>query len=90
MAMRRFAGGHVGDVDPVDEALPGGDFLEPGDHSEQRRLSAARGAEESGERSLVDGEAEIVDRGHRAIALRHPAQLDMRRRRWRFLRLVIP
>jgi hypothetical protein len=71
---------HVGDVDAVEEALAGGDALEPGDHAQQRRLAAARRAEQRGERALVDREADVVDRRHDAVALGHAPELDMRRR----------
>ncbi len=79
MAMRRFGRRHVGDVDAVDEALPSGDLLEARDHSEQRRLAAARGAEQRGERALLDLQAEVADGGDRAVALGHAPEFDMRR-----------
>ena len=70
---------HVGNVDVVDEALAGRDRLESGDHPEQRRLAAAGRAEQRGERAFIDREAEIGDRGDRAVAFRHPPQFDMGR-----------
>ena len=73
--MRRLAGG-VGHVDVVDEALPFGDFLETRDHAQQRRLAAARGAEQRRERPLLDCQAEVGDRLHRAIALGDVSQFD--------------
>ncbi len=70
---------HIGDIRIVDEALAGGDILESGDHPKQRRLAAAGRAEQRGERALLDREAQIGDRGDRAVALRHPPQFDMGR-----------
>src|ERR1700735_5559403 len=67
----------VGYVNIVDEALAGRDRLESGDHPEQRRLSANGRAEQGGERSFVDGEAECTDGGERAVTLRPPPQFDM-------------
>jgi hypothetical protein len=70
---------NVGHVKVVDETLAGGDRFEARDHPEQRRLAAAGGAEQSGERAFVDREAEIANRGDGAVALRHPPELDMGR-----------
>ena len=79
MAMRRLRRRRVGYVGIADEALADGDLLKSGDHPEQRRLAAAGRAEQRSERAILDREAEIGDRGDRAVALRHPPQFDMGR-----------
>ena len=53
----------------VDADLAGGHLLEPGDHPQQRGLAAARGADEDGERAVVDGEVDAVDDLERLEAL---------------------
>ena len=45
----------------VDQQLAAGDRLEPGDHAQQRRLAAARGADEDGELAGIDVEVDAVD-----------------------------
>ncbi len=80
MAIRRCAGGDIRHVEVVDEALAGRYRFETRDHPEERRLAAARGAEESGERALVDAQAQVADCSDRAVALGHPPEFDMRRR----------
>ena len=54
MAIRRFAGGTLGDVAAADQDPAGGDGLEPGDHPEQRGLAAAGRAEQRAELAGLD------------------------------------
>ncbi len=81
MAMRRRAGGTLGDVAAADSDPAGGDGLEPGDHPQQRRLAAAGGAEQGAELARLDGEAEVGDHLDGAEALVQAVELDVRHRR---------
>ncbi len=51
-------------------------LLEAGDHAQQRRLAAARGAEQRGQRAVADGHAHVVEREELAVALGHVAGFD--------------
>ncbi len=60
---RQFAlrGRHAVDPDPVDLDVAGGGVLEAGDHPQQRRFSAARGADEDAELAVADLEIDAAD-----------------------------
>ena len=70
--MSRSRGRHVGDVPVADQDPALGHLLEPGDHAQQRRLAAARRADQHHELPVADVEA---DRVHRLDAVR----VDLRR-----------
>ena len=57
-------------VDPLaaDEHVAGGDVLEADDHPQQRRLPAARRADQDHELAVGDVEADVVD-GREAVAV---------------------
>ena len=75
-ADRPLAGGHVGQVAPgdLDDARIGP--LEPGDAAEQRRLAAARGAEERDELARRHLERDVVERPDLSEAFADPLQRD--------------
>ena len=54
----------VGDIALADEDGAVGDLLEAGDHPQQCRLAATRGADEHEELPIGDLERDVVDRGH--------------------------
>ena len=60
--MSRSFGCEVGDLLLADRDLAGGDLLEPGDHPQDRRLAAARGADEHHELAVADLQRDVVDR----------------------------
>ncbi len=68
---------HLGHVRAVDQDVAVGDLLEAGDHPEQRRLAAARGADEDHELAVADREVDAVDHLGRAEALDDLAQLEV-------------
>ena len=53
---------HIADID-----IPAGDFLEPGDHPQQRGLAATGRADEHHEFAIVNGEIDIVNDAHITI-----------------------
>src|SRR5919199_102654 len=54
---------------PADEDAPLGQFQQPGDHVQRRRLPAARRPDERDELAVVDRQRHIVDRHHVAVPL---------------------
>ena len=56
-----LVGGEQGNILAVEQNLPARGEVEARDHAQRRRLSAARGAEEGDELTLVDVKADIVD-----------------------------
>ena len=62
----------------VDEDLAAGDLLEPGDHPQQRRLAAARRADEDDELAVLDVKVDAVDDLDRAEALDDAAKVEAR------------
>ena len=78
--MSRLRGREVGDVALADEDLAVGDVLEPGDHPQQRRLAAARRADEDEELAVGDLERDVVDRGDAAEVLLTLFEPDLRHR----------
>ena len=52
---------HVDDVRAVDQDLPAGDVLEPGDQAQQRGLAAAGRADEDDELAVLDLEVDVLD-----------------------------
>ena len=56
-----LGGRHLVHALAVDQEVAAGDRLEAGDHAQQRRLAAARGADEDGELAGIDGEVDAVD-----------------------------
>ena len=70
-----------GDVVVADPDAALGHLLEPGDHSQQGRLAAARGADEDDELAVGDLERDVVDREHVAVVdLGHPLDPHPRHR----------
>ena len=65
----------------VDRHLAGRDLLEAGDHPEQRRLAAARGADEHDELTVLDLDRDAVHHLQRAVVLLHVADADVGHRR---------
>jgi hypothetical protein len=57
--------------------LAGGDFLEAGDAAQQRRLAAARGAEQAGDPAARQPEAGTIDDGMPAVALDDAIQFKL-------------
>ena len=67
-----FIGGHVGDVDPVEEQPPLGRAFETGQHPQQGRF-AGTGATEQGENlPLVNIERYVIDRQRFVELLAYP------------------
>ena len=66
----------LGDVLAVDQDLAGGHVLEAGDQPQERRLAAARGADEDGELAVLDVEIDAVDDVDGAERLADRLQLD--------------
>jgi hypothetical protein len=60
------------DVHAVEQDLAGGRLLEPGDHPQRRRLSAARGPEQREELSRRYVQVERVDGDHVVESFRQP------------------
>ena len=58
--MSRSLGGSVVDAPLADADLAAADLLEPGDHAQQRRLAAARRADQHGERAVGDVDVDAV------------------------------
>src|SRR4051794_29580104 len=56
--------------------LAGRHLLEARHHPQQSGLAAARGADEDGERAVLDGEVDAVDHFHLLEALGHRLELD--------------
>ena len=56
-----LVGGKQGNILAVEQNLPARGEVEARDHAQRRRLSAARGAEEGDELTLVDVKTDIVD-----------------------------
>ena len=77
MASSRFAAGHLVHRLAVDQHVAVGDRLEAGDHPQQRRLAAARGADEDDELAVADGEVDAVDHLGGAEALDDLAELEV-------------
>ena len=72
----------VGDVTAADGDVAARDLLQPRDRAEQRRLPAARRADERDELSIADFERDVIDRDHIAGEdLAHVPELDLRHRR---------
>ena len=67
---------HVGHVDAVDVDLAAGRPLEAGQHPQQRRLAAARAAEQAEDLLLVDVERDVVDGDELAELLRDAIDPD--------------
>ena len=61
MAISRSAGGGGVDAPAVDQDVAGGGVLEAGDDAQQRRLAAARGADEDAELAVADLEVDALD-----------------------------
>ena len=68
----------VGDVPVADRDRAAGHVLEPGEQPEQRRLAAARRADEHQELAVADLQGDVVDGLDRAERLRHPVERDRR------------
>src|SRR5450759_2661821 len=83
MALEHHAEAAVARLQVVDHAsidadFAGGRILQAGDHAQRRGLAAAGGADEDDEFAVLDGEAQIFHRLHRAERLYQIAQLDAR------------
>ena len=68
----------TGHILPVDQDMALGRQFEAGDHAQQRRLAAARRAEQHEELACHDVEADVIDRGHLAEAFGDILDLDDR------------
>ena len=69
---------HVVDDAVADADLAAGDLLQPGDHAQQRRLAAARGADQHAELAVLDRDVHAVHHRGRAEGLAHAAERDRR------------
>ena len=76
MAIRRARGGRSLTTWPPMRISPDVGLLEPGDHAEQRRLAAARGAEQDEELAFLGREVHAVDGVDLAEALTDVFRLD--------------
>ena len=65
---RRWAG-DPRDVGTAEQHATGGRALEAGDDAQQRRLATPRRAEHRHELALPEGQADVVERDHRAEAV---------------------
>ena len=71
------ARGEVGDVTITDRDAAVADLLEPGDHAQQRRLTAPGRADQDDELAVRDAERDVVDRDHSTLEdLRHVLEQD--------------
>ena len=70
------ARGRIGDVLAADAHDAGVGALQAGDDAQQRRLAAPARAQHGGERAVGDADAHVLQRGERAEALAHVADLD--------------
>ena len=64
----------------ADGDLAGGDRLEPRDHAQQRRLAAARGADDDDELAVGDLRVDAVDHLELRVALADVSEFDFRHR----------
>jgi hypothetical protein len=71
-----IGGRELGDVLAADQDLALAGDLEPGNHAQGRGLAAAGRAEQGDERAGLDGEVDVVDRRHRAVAHGDVAEFD--------------
>src|ERR1039458_538701 len=83
MALEHHAEAAVARLQVVDHAavdadIAGGRIFEAGDHGQRRGLAAAGRPDENDEFAVLDGEAQIFHRLHRAERLYQIAQLDAR------------
>jgi hypothetical protein len=69
MAMPRLDGGMSLTFSPAISERAGGDLLEPGDRAQQRRLPAARRADEDDELARFDVEVDAVENVQIAVGL---------------------
>ena len=69
MAILRSAGGERVDEPLADVDVARGRAVEPGDHSQQSRLAAARGADQHDELAIVDAEIDVYEDARRAVVL---------------------
>ena len=65
------------DVVTVEQDLPGIDWIEQVDTTQQGRLSAAAGADQTHDLVLVDGEVDAVEHGLVAVGLVHTSQFEL-------------
>src|SRR3974390_645170 len=63
---------------PIDANFTGGGIREAGAHTQCRPVSAAGRSDEHDELAVLDGEAQIFHRAHRAEIFLQTAQLDAR------------
>ena len=75
-AWRRTARRHVAEMLAVEEDAPGGRIDQPRDQPHQRRLAAARLADQAHALAAPDGEADVVDRVQRTAVVRARTALD--------------
>src|SRR5699024_6020451 len=71
-----------GQREPVDEHGSGGGLVEPEEASHGRGLAGSVRAEETGDGSVGDREAQSFNSGHLAVALRETVDLDHARTPW--------
>ena len=67
--MSRCFGGNAVDHSAADADFAVGDLLEAGDHAQQRRLAAARGADQDAEFAVGDIDVDTADHLRRAEIL---------------------
>ena len=67
----------VDDIGPVDQDLAAGGVLQPGDETQQRRLSTAGRSDEHDERAVGDGEVDVLDDVDLAEAFLDALELDL-------------
>ncbi len=83
-------GRHAVDHAPADGNLAAVDLLQPGHPAQQRAFAAARGADEHGEGTVRDLDADALQHGGRAERLCHAADRDGGRGRIGFLGVASP
>ncbi len=74
IALRRAP---VGDVDAINEDLPGAWLFEAGDEAQRRRLASAGLAQKHEELAVLDFEVEVLQRGVAAEGLGDGFELDV-------------
>ncbi len=67
----------IGNIDPVDEHLPRGRLVEPGDQAQRRCLAGAGLAEQHEELAIGDVEIEVLQRAVAAEVLADALELDV-------------
>ncbi len=67
---------HIVDTFPLDKDVAGSNSLEPGEHSQRRRLAATGWSKQHNKLAVADLERQIIDDRRAAEMFSHIAKLD--------------